>query len=213
MCLFLYAFIFVISLTLTRMHQKRCSVAWRYFVCHMKVITSISLLLEITVSHYIFFVQVIKLPVLVSIMFSTVIENFKYSIGTTSFSSQAPNAKKQNDSVGCLQPSHITLIDTTWLHRRLSTHSVCLVVESFWPSIDSTYSRCHLVDQFPLHSIKLNATPPLGNHSMSKFHMDDGGGGALIISPMLRIDLPAKHYSNQKHNLLNVCIHQPRHLC
>ena len=73
------------------------------------------------------------------------------------------NAKLQGDSLGCLQPSHITLIDAAWLHRRLSTHSVCLAVESSWPSIDSSYTGCHLVDQFPLHARKRNATPPLGS--------------------------------------------------
>lgn len=52
-----------------------------------------------------------------------------------------------------------------------------------------------------------------GVHSLSKFHMDDTEGGNLIIPPMLQINPAAKHYSNQKHNLLNVCIHQPCHLC
>lgn len=188
MCLFSCAF-----LLLSRWHwqgniKKRCSVAWRCFVCHMKVMTSISLLLEITVSHCTFyFVQVIKLPVLVSVVFPKVVKNFKFTLGTTSLSSQSPkawhllqsNAKQQDDSVECLQPSHITLIDAAWLHRRLSTHSVCSAVESSWPSIDSSYTGCHLVDQFPLHSRKLNATPPLGSWRTQHVKIPYGwwGGG------------------------------------
>lgn len=105
------------------------------------------------------------------VLFFKVVRNFRYALGNTSLSSQShaawcllqSDAKLRGDSVGCLQPSHITLIDAAWLHRRLSTHSVCLAVESSWPSIDSSYTGCHLVDQFPLHSRKLNATPPLGS--------------------------------------------------
>lgn len=36
-----------------------------------------------------------------------------------------------------------------------------------------------------------------GVHSVSKFYMDDAEGWNLIIPPMLQINLPAKHYSNQ----------------
>lgn len=105
------------------------------------------------------------------VLFCKVVRNSKFTLGTASLLSQThaawhllqSNAKLQGDSVGCLQPSHITLIDAAWLHRGLSTHSVCLAVESSWPSIDSSYTGCHLVDQFPLHSRKLNATPPLGS--------------------------------------------------
>lgn len=162
-------------------------------------------------------------------LFCVTVNNFKFTAGTAPpFIPQTPaarrllqsDAKLQGDSTGCLQPSHITLIDAAWLHRRLSTQSVCLAVESSWPSIDSSYTGCHLVDQSPpLHRPsccrKLNATPPLGSRRTQHVKIPYGwwGGGNLIIPPMLRINLPAKHYSNQKHNLLNVCIHQPCHLC
>ena len=122
-------------------------------------------------------------------------------------------AKPYSDSVGCLQPSHITLIDAAWLDRRLSRHSVCS--PRGWRALDLLLTvlilGVTLWINSPPHSRKLNTTPPQG--SMSKLHMEGMGAGNLIISPKLGINLPAKHYSNQKHNLLNVCIHQPCHLC
>lgn len=120
------------------------------------------------------------------------------------------------DSAGCLQPSHITLINAAWLHKRLSAHYVCLAWQQRAPDLLLTVLILDVTlwINSPLHSRVPNATPPLRRvYSMSKFHMDGMGVGNLIISPKLRINLPAKHYSNQKHNLLNVCIHQPCHLC
>lgn len=88
-----------------------------------------------------------------------------------------PMQSCKGDSVGCLQPSHITLIDAAWLHRGLSTHSVCSAVESSWPSIDSSYTPCHLVDQFLLHSRKPNATPPLGSRHTQRVKIPYGWWG------------------------------------
>lgn len=155
--------------------KQKFNVAWRCFVCHMKVITFIKKSLNPTVFFYLiwYFFSLTRYQTTSTwwVLFCKVVKNFKFILGTPSLSSRShaawcllqSNAKLQGDSVGCLQPSHITLIDAAWLHRRLSTHSVCLAVESSWPSIDSSYTGCHLVDQFPLHSRKLNATPPLGS--------------------------------------------------
>lgn len=156
--------------------KQKFNVAWRCFVCHMKVIIFIKKSLNPTVTffsfiRFFFFLYKLSNHRYLWVLFCKVVKNFKFTLGTASLSSQThgawrllqSNAKLQGDSVGCLQPSHITLIDAAWLHRRLSTHSVCLAVESTWPSIDSSYTGCHLVDQFPLHSRKLNATPPLGS--------------------------------------------------
>lgn len=127
--------------------------------------------------------------------FVKVVNIFEFTLGATFCSSQTHmaqylwqfNAKLQCNSLQCLQPSHITLIDAAWLHRRLSTHSVCLAVECSWPPIDSSYTGCHLVDQFPLHNRKANATPPLGSHHTQYVKISYGGffwgGGAVIVSP------------------------------
>lgn len=152
-------------------------VPWRCFICHMKVITFIKKSKNLFSLFFFcnwfdlmcpYFSTSYLTRELSCLRLSNIL---KCTLGTTSPLSKThaawrllqANAKLRGNSVGCLQPSHITLIDAAWLHRRLSAHSVCLAVERIWPSIDSSYTRCHLVDQFPLHSRKLNATPPPGS--------------------------------------------------
>jgi len=107
--------------------------------------------------------------------------------------------------------------DAAWLHRRLSTHSVCLVVECFWPSIDSSYNLVSPCGSILPQQLKTECHPSSGEPAHTaclKFYMGDvRSSGNLIVPQMLWINLLAEHYSNQKHNLLNVWIHQPCHLC
>lgn len=86
------------------------------------------------------------------------------------------------DSLWCLQPSYISLIYTMWLHRRLSTYSVCSPRR--WKAPDLLLTVLILgvtlwINSL-LHSRKLRAaTPPGSPQSTSKFHM--GGTGGLQI--------------------------------
>lgn len=83
------------------------------------------------------------------------------------------------DSVLCLQPSYISLIYTAWLHRRLSTYSVCSPRQ--WKAPDLLLTVLILgvtlwINSL-LHSRKLKAaTPPGSPQSTSKFHMGGTGG-------------------------------------
>lgn len=124
----------------------------------------------------------------------------------------ASKAKLYCDSVGCLQPSHITLIDAAWLDRRLSRHSVCSA--RGWRAPDLLLTVLILGVTLWINSTFTveNWIPPHLGGACQNSIWKEMGAGNLIISPKLGINLPAKHYSNQKHNLLNVCIHQPCHL-
>lgn len=96
-------------------HQTGMYSYWM-MLCHMKVITNLTFIIQSPVNA-----KVNKLEVFFSLL--------QKNTSLNSLSSQTPVSIaiwfKAVTWLWCLQPSYISLIYTAWLHRRLSTYSVC----------------------------------------------------------------------------------------
>lgn len=156
-----------------RKHQTGISRYWM-MLCHMKVITNLTFIIHSPVKEK----NLNKLEVFFFHFFLKRTQTWIPFHPKLLYLLQS-DSKLWLDSLWCLQPSYISLIYTAWLHRRLSTYSVCSPRR--WKAPDLLLTVLILgvtlwINSL-LHSRKLKAaTPPGSPQSTSKFHMGGTGG-------------------------------------